>query len=1106
MVGRLLSVLGDCGLELSAQEAADALWLASRLPDDATAPLARALGLGLGPGPGRPSPAAPRPAGEPEREPGVPAPRPSGPDPEWPPRPPAGEEPGSAGLHATAALPRGRAPRPAGQPALALRVPEEKALPAALRLGRALRPLKRHRAAAGPGGIDEEATAVAMAETGLPDVVPRPARERWLDLALAVDDGVSMLLWRRLCAELRALLERLGAFRNVRVYGLRTRGPGGPLLTTRPFASGGAVLDAATLTDPSGRTLVLVVSDGVGAMWRDGRMRAALERWARGGPVAVVHALPARMWAGSGIRAEDWEVTVRRPGAANDTWRVADPVLPPELAAFDGVPIPVLEPEPSAVAAWAELTASTGGSAVLPLLAPPRAPSAAAAAPGAPAADPVLRFRDAASPQAYRLASHLAAVAPVTVPVMRLVQAAVPGRVETAHLAEVFLGGLMRRSDHTAGDLPPQHRGFDFDERARAVLLDAVPAAELLSTGRAVADRLARLAGRSPDFPAWLAHPGGGGELAPAARPFARVGTALLAHLGVDGPPTAPGPDAGYDADAPLIRPQVLRAAPSAWRPLRGSDAPAVGPYGLLARNDAGANGISFTAEAPGGDRRVLIRTARPRGYSTARLMLSTERQALERMGGRHAPWVVDEGLRGDPPWLATELVTTRAGVPAPTLRAVCGTPGWSWHPRSFALLGWQLANAMSLCHLKGMVHRALSPDTVLVTEDRVTVVGWMAARIQGQERETAHTVLGDGQCLAPEASRAAQPTPRGAAQPTPRGAAGSTTKADENGRRMDVYALGATLALAAEGRMPQGMDPALAAVLQRCLNTDPAARPSARTVAEAFGRFLTPLPPRPTPPEPPGAGRRVHTVAVVDFSERAGRGTVPALLGIVRAEGGEAVVAVNAASSVTALDNRMRYTPEGPVRAEHLDFAGARAFVSKHRSGLEVLTYSPRAATPLAQDGFATVREALGRRYRTVIIDLGSGELALLMRRDAATGARLLLVADYDADGLQRVERALNWLSANGRARLAADAAVALAGGAHTPDRAGSFWAAEARVQGLCRAVVFLPHAPELSGGGELDGARLTQRSRQAYRLLATVTAEDGAAGGAGGAATGPR
>ncbi|MBK3582112.1 hypothetical protein JHN63_51985, partial [Streptomyces sp. MBT65] len=86
--------------------------------------------------------------------------------------------------------------------AMPVRVPEGKALADELAVSRALRPLRRRLDSRHRLEIDEERTATQFAETGLPDVVQRPVRERWLHLVLLVDDGLSMLLWHRLGAEL----------------------------------------------------------------------------------------------------------------------------------------------------------------------------------------------------------------------------------------------------------------------------------------------------------------------------------------------------------------------------------------------------------------------------------------------------------------------------------------------------------------------------------------------------------------------------------------------------------------------------------------------------------------------------------------------------------------------------------------------------------------------------------------------------------------------------------------------------------------------------------------------------------------------------------------
>ncbi|MGH4029142.1 SAV_2336 N-terminal domain-related protein [Actinomycetota bacterium Odt1-20B] len=807
-----LDALTASGVDLSGEELLDALWLAGRMPTGADAPLARATGIA-------PAPAAPRPAAEepgdavsgqaqlpplppqfqPTVRPGAPQqhqPRPASPAADAPATDPRARiTPAPTPLYGAArSQPPGRSPdrqRHQPLPARPVRTPGTKALGARqLQLGRALRPLKHRVPDRARWELDEDATAESSAESGLTDAVLRPARARWLDLALLVDDGASMLLWQRLATEVRLLVERSGAFRTVRVHGLDTRGPDAPLLGHRPYTPGTAVLPPSTVTDPSGHTLILVVSDGVGAAWRDGRMREWLKQWGRYGPTAVLHALPGHLWDGSGIRAERWRVTTRRRGAPNVTWDVADPVLPPEVAPFDGMPVPVLAPEPEAVGAWAALVASPGASAVLPLLAqhpgpasdpaPVPASTPVAAAAGEPSRDrdaagrSVLRFRDAASPEAYRLAAHLAAVAPLSVPVMRLVQGALGDDVTTGHLAEVFLGGLMRRTASESAELPPHHRSYDFTDGARAILLSTAPAPELLRTSRRVTERLSELVGRSPDFPAWLAHPAGTERVDADALPFGWVDDRLLRRLGVSTAPARTEP-----------APEYVGAPHSEWLPLSSYDLQRVGPWGLFARHLTadGASGVFLGRDGEG--RTATIRVAPP--GTPQQLILRGEADVLRHLNGRGAPRILGVDAEGAPPWLATE--PAMAGSPAaPAPHLVDYTRQFGRLERTeFARLGHQVASTLALAHAAGLTHGRLIPERVLMTPHGAVLAGWG----------------GHG-------------SPLGATQ--------------------DLHALGETLLGAAGEDVPT----ALMDLLRRCVRGLPHNKPSAAEVADGFGEFVT--------------------------------------------------------------------------------------------------------------------------------------------------------------------------------------------------------------------------------------------------------------------------
>ncbi|WP_369147404.1 tetratricopeptide repeat protein [Streptomyces sp. R44] len=524
----MTKLLAESGADLSREELLDALWLAEKLPRGA-GPLARAVARSEASR--RDGASAPRPPGTPDN----PDPEPPSADPH---RPPAAHP-----LLAAAA-----GDRSAGDgtvvltPAHPVGVPDRHSLgPGRLQLEKSLRPLRQRFPDRRRHVLDVPRTVTAMAETGVPETVTRPLRTRWLTLAIVVDDDVSMVLWQRLAADVRALMERAGSFRDVRVHGLDTRG-GTPTLRSSPYRHRTRPESVKSLCDPTGNTLVLVVSDGVGEAWRDGGMRRVMERWARSGPTAIMHALPTRLWASTGITARPWQVTTTGRGGPTRAWHVTDPDLPPELVRFDSVPVPVLEPTPAAVGDWARLVAAPGGTALLPLWDADRTdPRPAAAAPGRPdsvGVEAVLRFKEAASPEAYRLAAHVAAVAPVTPPVMRLVQAAVGAPTDPGHLTEVFLGGLMHEVDATAvPDRLPHLRRYDFDPEARRALLSAVPPKELLHTAESVTRRIESAIGRASVFPAWVGHPDGVAVVEDTGRSFGWIRTQVLTRLGI--PPAA---------------------------------------------------------------------------------------------------------------------------------------------------------------------------------------------------------------------------------------------------------------------------------------------------------------------------------------------------------------------------------------------------------------------------------------------------------------------------------------------------------------------------------------------------------------------------------------
>ncbi|WP_372350824.1 hypothetical protein [Streptomyces sp. KL116D] len=148
------------------------------------------------------------------------------------------------------------------------------------------------------------------------------------------------------------------------------------------------------------------------------------------------------------MAAEPAIVRTTGPAPPNSALSAHDPWLPAVFGPRPGLPVPVLELDELSLRPWAELIASHGGRAALRVIDAESPPDAvlfdeAVADEHPTAAERVQAFQAAASPHAYDLAGHLAAVDPLTLPVMRLIQAAALPHSSPVCLAEVLLSGLM---------------------------------------------------------------------------------------------------------------------------------------------------------------------------------------------------------------------------------------------------------------------------------------------------------------------------------------------------------------------------------------------------------------------------------------------------------------------------------------------------------------------------------------------------------------------------------------------------------------------------------------------------------------------------------------
>ncbi len=437
-----------------------------------------------------------------------------------------------------------------GMGAIPFRSPGTPALPGELSIARSFRPLMRRMPSRTHFVLDEEATVRRIADEDNWIPAYRPALSRWLDVVLVVDEWSSMVIWRQTIAELQRLLERQGAFRNVQTWGFSTEGEAEPMLHlgTGFEASENMARSPRELTDPCGLRLILVVSDCVSPAWYDGRVARMMENWTHNTMVTVLQMLPYRLWGRTGLgKATSVYLRSLNPGTVNSkleaesTRKIFRKKVPQ-----GGVKVPVITLEPGSIELWAKSLAGMGSLWIPGVVfqagsdeqrkktvqeMPQKQETALSPE------EQIQLFRATASPTARHLAGYLAA-APLSLPVMRLVQRVMLPESRQIHLAEVFLSGLIERLSPDDPSIHPDAIQYEFADGVRERLLRTILISESVRVIEEVFKEVSKFIseniGKPLDFEAVLADPSMVDEvlIREESQAFANVGASVLRRLG----------------------------------------------------------------------------------------------------------------------------------------------------------------------------------------------------------------------------------------------------------------------------------------------------------------------------------------------------------------------------------------------------------------------------------------------------------------------------------------------------------------------------------------------------------------------------------------------
>jgi len=287
--------------------------------------------------------------------------------------------------------------------------------------------------------LDEEKTVENIASLKVFDLVFKQVHEKSFFLTIVIDRGETMELWDELIKNFEQMLLTMGVFARVSIYYWDTKDKKPRLYVDRELKR--EISENLVVMDGK-RNLVWVMSDCIAPSWRSSEAFKSIDRWSLKSFTSILQMFPKEMWMGTMLfKGKHIRLSTTSFNPINKKLKIKS-----SKREKNALKIPVISFDPYALQAWAKVVVNAKNNSISGVeledvdFTLVKSVSKKEITPDMR----MQRFYSQASPIAQKLAFYMS-VLPVDFKVTRILQEERLSKSNQAHVAEVFLGGLIER-------------------------------------------------------------------------------------------------------------------------------------------------------------------------------------------------------------------------------------------------------------------------------------------------------------------------------------------------------------------------------------------------------------------------------------------------------------------------------------------------------------------------------------------------------------------------------------------------------------------------------------------------------------------------------------